>query len=74
MNFLPLDLYSLPILAASGKFDKKSLPAFDPKSQEDVNIEGVASTDTERALTTIWSELLHMTTVDVQESFFDLGG
>ena len=40
----------------------------------DIDQEGLPSTDTERALVPLWGEVLSLKTVDVQESFFDLGG
>lgn len=66
---------SIPLLAASGKLDKKALPPYD--SQQSVNgncFEDAAITETERQLLPIWREILGAKHVDVQESFFDLGG
>ncbi|EDO29940.1 predicted protein [Nematostella vectensis] len=63
-------LQSIPV-APSGKLDKKRLPPFD---YDDGDEEGTPSTPTEKLLAEIWCEVLSLRTVDVQESFFDLGG
>ena len=63
---------SIPIVAASGKIDRAALP---PVSRiGDTDAEGMPSTDTERHLLPIWASVLQLTLIDVQESFFDLGG
>ena len=64
---------SIPVLAASGKLDKKALPPIDD-SVSNVDAEGLPTTDTERTLVAIWADVLQLKTVDIQESFFDLGG
>ena len=61
------------MLASSGKLDKKQLPPVD-ESPAELDPEALPSTDTERQLAAIWGEVLHLEQVDVQESFFDLGG
>ena len=60
------------MLASSGKLDKKALPPID--KQEAVDKEGLPATDTERKLMPLWADVLHLKSVDVHESFFDLGG
>ena len=65
-------LHRIPILASSGKLDKKALPVVD-KTQT-VDSEGLPSTDTERQLLPLWADVLQLQCVDVHESFFDLGG
>ncbi|XP_022103047.1 uncharacterized protein LOC110985905 isoform X2 [Acanthaster planci] len=70
-------LTSMPLLPASGKLDKKSLPDFDPKTADigPVNGEqGKPCTETEIKVAAMWSDLLRIANIDVQESFFDLGG
>ena len=62
-------------MSFSGKLDKKALPAYD--SQESTscsNFEDAAVTGTEKKLLSMWRELLRAKHIDVQESFFDLGG
>jgi len=64
---------SIPVLPASGKLDKKALPAYN--SQESVNgCCDVATTETEKKLLPMWRDILGSKHIDVQESFFDLGG
>ena len=53
--------------------DKKKLPVVN-RQETEVDPEGAPTTDTERALVPIWADVLHMKVIDVQESFFDLGG
>lgn len=58
-------------MAPSGKLDKKRLP---PLDYDDADEEGTPSTNTEKRLAKLWCDILSVRTVDVQESFFDLGG
>lgn len=67
-----IHFYRIPILTSSGKLDKRALPPID--KQEAVDKEGLPSTETERKLMKLWAEALQLDSVDVQESFFDLGG
>lgn len=59
-------------LTANGKIDKKSLPQ--PESIEKENL--APTTDTQRELVKIWSELLEINEeeIGVDDNFFDLGG
>lgn len=67
--------FSIPVLAFSGKLDKKALPAYDSQeSMNGSNFEDAAITETERKLLSMWREILGAKHIDVQESFFDLGG
>ena len=65
-----LVLNSIPV-ASSGKLDKKKLPQLDLDHGDE---EGQPTTPTERAVSKLWCEVLGLRTVDVQESFFDVGG
>ncbi|XP_064637306.1 uncharacterized protein LOC135493708 isoform X2 [Lineus longissimus] len=67
-------LESLPILASSGKLDKKALPAVDKACETEIDAEGQPKTPLEKTLCTIWMDILKLKTIDTQESFFDLGG
>ncbi|KAK6976349.1 linear gramicidin synthase subunit D [Biomphalaria glabrata] len=69
-----LFLQSIPVVAATGKLDKSALPDFKCQQLEGVGAEGRPSTVTEVALAEIWIEVLQLKEVDIQESFFDLGG
>jgi amino acid adenylation domain-containing protein len=68
--FVRLD--KLP-LTSNGKIDRKKLPAV---SDDDVpRADEMASprTDTEKALTTIWTQLLNVRNVGINDDFFELG-
>ncbi|HEY0606707.1 MAG TPA: amino acid adenylation domain-containing protein, partial [Herpetosiphonaceae bacterium] len=66
---VPLD--ALP-LTASGKVDRRALPA---PSTAGAHTEYVApQTPTEIALAAIWSEVLHVEHIGSQDHFFELGG
>lgn len=66
--------FSIPVVAATGKLDKAALPSVNSQQAEEVGAEGRPSTVTEVALAEIWMEVLQLKEVDIQESFFDLGG
>ena len=66
---------SIPVVPATGKLDKKSLPSLDSHQQEEgLAAEGRPSTVTEITLSEIWIAVLRLKEIDIQESFFDLGG
>jgi amino acid adenylation domain-containing protein len=67
-RFVFLD--SLP-LTPNGKVDRKALPA---PPQAIVGAGGLPQTETEKAVAAIWSELLRMDGIGVEDDFFDLGG
>jgi hypothetical protein len=62
-------------LAASSKIDKKALPPVD-YGRDIVEAEALPQTETEQQLARIWMQVLHLGngSLDIQESFFDLGG
>lgn len=62
-------LEALP-LSANGKLDRKALPAFPERSCEDA----LPSTEMEKALASIWQEVLQVPQVGVHDNFFELGG
>ncbi|HEU4963348.1 MAG TPA: amino acid adenylation domain-containing protein [Bacilli bacterium] len=70
-RFVKLD--ELPV-TVSGKVDRKSLP--DPGDERpELDVHFVAPrTETERALTEIWQEILGVKDVGIHDRFFDLGG
>lgn len=63
----------MPVLPASSKIDKKALPPVNRES-DIAEIEALPQTPTEHRLAKIWSDVLGHPTIDIQESFFDLGG
>jgi thioesterase domain-containing protein/acyl carrier protein len=69
-TFVILD--SLP-LTPNGKCDRRSLPA--PNDQARKNIQKIAPRNVvELQLTQIWSEVLGINEIGVEENFFELGG
>lgn len=63
-------LTSIPVTPA-GKLDKSKLP---PIGSAETQEEGLPSTPTEQRLAQLWSKVLNVSNIDVQEGFFDLGG
>ena len=63
---------SIPILIPSGKLDKKALPPLQPA--DEFNQDFTTLTATEQILAPLWVKLLNLRSVDIQESFFDMGG
>ncbi|MFO7586764.1 MAG: amino acid adenylation domain-containing protein [Gemmatimonadota bacterium] len=61
-------------LTASGKVDRRSLPAFRPEpSRADAKLVRPHS-EIERAVASIWEEALGIEGIGAQENFFDIGG
>jgi amino acid adenylation domain-containing protein len=67
-QFVFLD--ALP-LTPNGKVDRKALPA---PSKARAGEGGPPQTETEKSVAAIWSELLRVDGIGVQDDFFDLGG
>ena len=63
-------LEALP-LTPNGKVDRKALPE---PPQAIVGAGGPPQTETEKAISAIWSELLRIDGIGVEDDFFDLGG
>lgn len=69
--FVQLD--TMP-LTANGKIDRRALPKPD-RSQRNLGERSIAPhTRTEKAIATIWAEILGVEQVGVNENFFELGG
>ncbi len=67
-------LEKLP-LTPNGKVDRKALPAVDASTVMDTAINtSKLRTPTEELLAGIWSGLLGVEVIDVEDNFFDLGG
>ncbi len=68
-----VQLEKLP-LTPNGKVDRKKLPA--PEKDTLSGREGYAepSTETEKSLAGIWSELLGVSNIGIHDNFFELGG
>ncbi|SER28292.1 non-ribosomal peptide synthase domain TIGR01720/amino acid adenylation domain-containing protein [Lentzea albida] len=57
-------------LNSNGKLDKRALPM--PEAPESTSV--APSTDTERALAAVWSQVLGVERVGVHDNYFELGG
>ena len=66
-------LDSFPI-AASGKIDRKALPAPEERSPELNGLYVAPRTPTEDVLASIWREVLNVKQVGVHDNFFEVGG
>jgi amino acid adenylation domain-containing protein len=66
-----VELEALPV-TANGKLDRRALPA--PRWEREAAAGAEPGTPTERALATLWREILGVERVGVHDSFFDLGG
>jgi acyl carrier protein len=69
-RFVLLD--SLP-LTVNGKVDRKALPAPSTKLSS-IGKGGMPQTETEKIAAALWSELLHVDGIGLDDDFFDLGG
>jgi amino acid adenylation domain-containing protein len=68
-HFVLLERFPINV---SGKVDRKALPA--PEGSY-ADAEYVApSTDTERQLAALWSQILHVERIGIHDNFFELGG
>lgn len=67
-------LDSIPTVEGTGKRDKKALPEFVPNKETDSESIAAPSTEMEKQMSKIWSKVLKLQDIDVQDSFFDLGG
>src|SRR5260370_37264642 len=63
---------SLP-LTPNGKIDRKALPALCYENIQPAHDFVGPRTETEKALAAIWSELLYVKTIGINDDFFDLG-
>jgi acyl carrier protein len=61
-------------LTSSGKIDRRSLPSPNDLHPELESAYAAPKTETERRITAIWQEVLHVEKVGVNDSFFDVGG
>ncbi|WP_442591967.1 amino acid adenylation domain-containing protein [Pedobacter sp. AW31-3R] len=69
--FMQLD--SLP-LTLNGKIDKKALPAVDHDGAERGNVYQAAENETQAGLISIWTEILGVNPIGINDDFFELGG
>jgi len=73
-------LKSIPVMAATGKLDKKALPSINDRHNlssmliDSSTDDSSPKTATEKFLARVWKDILQMEIMDCNESFFDLGG
>ncbi|MFJ3832401.1 amino acid adenylation domain-containing protein, partial [Streptomyces sp. NPDC090046] len=70
-HFLVLDAWPL---SANGKLDRKALPAPSTGREAATTVYVAPRTPTERAIATVWSDVLGVARVGALDNFFDLGG
>ncbi|MER7899336.1 phosphopantetheine-binding protein, partial [Streptomyces sp. NPDC096046] len=70
-HFLVLDAWPL---SANGKLDRKALPKPGTGRETGTAVYVAPRTDTERAIATVWSDILGVVRVGALDNFFDLGG
>ncbi|HTK20206.1 MAG TPA: amino acid adenylation domain-containing protein [Mucilaginibacter sp.] len=61
-------------LTSNGKIDRKSLPAPNEKHRAKFENSAPATTNTEKKLAEAWQETLNITSVGIDDNFFDIGG
>jgi len=61
-------------LTANGKIDRQALPTASDEQRQPVQDFVRPLTETEKALAAIWTELLRVEKVGINDDFFDLGG
>lgn len=61
-------------LTLNGKIDRQAFPAFSNENIQPTHNFVSPNTETEKALAAIWTELLNVENIGINDSFFDLGG
>jgi acyl carrier protein len=61
-------------LTLNGKIDRRALQASDLAQVQSSKISMQTHSDTERAIASIWCELLNLENVSADDDFFELGG
>jgi iturin family lipopeptide synthetase A len=61
-------------LTLNGKIDRQAFPAFSDENIQHTHDFISPRTETEKALCAIWTELLKVENISINDSFFDLGG
>jgi surfactin family lipopeptide synthetase A len=73
---VPSALVALPVLPLTnnGKIDRKALPTPEQASAAAIGQFAAPHTQTEKAMATIWEQVLGIEKVGIHDNFFDLGG
>src|SRR5207245_6118103 len=61
-------------LTANGKIDRQALPTVSDEQRQPAQESARPLTETEKALAAIWTELLKVEKIGINDDFFDLGG
>ncbi|PYP47804.1 MAG: non-ribosomal peptide synthetase, partial [Gemmatimonadetes bacterium] len=61
-------------LTANGKIDRQALPTVSDEQRQRAQESARPLTETEKALAAIWTELLKLEKIGINDDFFDLGG
>ena len=61
-------------LTSNGKIDRKSLPTPNESHRPKLKNSAAATTDTEKKLAGAWQEVLNISSIGIDDNFFDLGG
>ncbi len=61
-------------LTANGKIDRQALPTVSDEQRQPAQESARPLTETEKALAAIWTELLKLEKIGINDDFFDLGG
>ena len=69
--FVTLDRFPL---TPNGKADRKAFPAPNVADRASMDLQTAAATPTEKALTSIWCDILGVKQVGIHDNFFELGG
>jgi amino acid adenylation domain-containing protein len=70
-NYMFLD--DFPV-TPNGKIDKKNLPVVEYKRPDSAHSFKKARTQLEKDIARVWSELLQIPVIDVEDNFFEMGG
>jgi long-subunit acyl-CoA synthetase (AMP-forming) len=68
-----VEITELP-LTASGKIDRKRLPKIESMSLGRADTDKAPRTEIERSIAEIWQQELQLTSIGINDNFFDLGG
>jgi amino acid adenylation domain-containing protein len=73
---VPVSFVTLPILplTPNGKIDRKALPAPNPSPIAIRSASANSETAMEKSIASIWQDVLHLTTTELDHNFFEIGG
>lgn len=73
---VPVSFVTLPILplTPNGKIDRKALPAPNQSAIAIRPVSAIPETALEKSIASIWQDVLHLTTTELDHNFFEIGG